>query len=408
MSHPTLTKGPESFSAFEDYFAEHDENAVLIGPRGLPDMSETIWEAVSPATDFYMHADRLGMRLNHDLVVALSDEPVRLKHGLSVLSRASLLVGRGVNGECCPPELFAPRGYDASMADDWLPAQGQLNRLAESTHHPQYQLLARMLQDTVFPVREAKGYMPIKARPPERARRVFNSHKQKYEETALCDYAEQDFTKLLTSRKNRKKSLIPIKQDGELIGLRKLEGDQTMLLARPVLLNGVRVEPGAIMTVESKSKNQSFSFGRLSIFGCASFCDVVRYFARNIKESMVDSVESRRRTLKALRIFRSEVGLAYVPEFAPQDEATDAVDPEKALQLSIQKNIFDMAVGLVGLRALTHSQEAERAQILLNIHNLRQRAIRRYGWEAFEEVHMNFLGRIASGQSSTISYRESS
>ncbi len=390
----------DSFSTFEDYLRQQDESLVPLWSPNLPDMPPDIWDATTQAVDFYMIADESGMRLNQDFRATLSDKIVMRRWGLSALSRISRLIGKGVNGECQPAELFAPRGYDASAADDWLPAQAQLLELENRLHSPYYRLLTRMLQDIVFPKQEAEGYLPVVARPPECARQVLNAERRQYDQTALCDYAEYDFVVLLSNVSRHTTELARVQQDDQLIGYQKLKGDQTMLLARPVLLNGVRIEPGAIMTMQyDKDGWPAFSFGRLSLFGCVRYIDVVRYFASNIKEEIASSAVVHGRMQRALQSFRSQAGVVFDSDesenvhIAPGD-----IGPERALQLSIQKRIFDMAAKLSCTPGETFQQKEDCQHMQSAIYELRQCAIRRYDWEAFENAFMSFLGQVAAKQ----------
>lgn len=369
--------------------------------RGIPDMSPIVWDALSPGADYYLTAARHGLLLSDAFKAVLFDEPVPSKQGISVLGRASMMVGSVVNRRQKLSELFAE---SQDRPENWRPAEEQFDSLIESVHDEPYKLLTRMLRDAAYPRKSEPGYKQIAARAPEQAYTVISSPSGVPKKTKLCDYSDELFASLLANRRKAERTgeLRPVERGNHAFGLLKTKTDQLMLSTDSLLLNGVRIEPGALMTVEgSRRSGYSFAFGRWSVFSCATFYQSVRYFARNLADSALVFAEDEQSLERGLVQFREFAGLPLVDEpnveaLMPKDESS--CSREEQLQLNVQDQLYDMATILESLRGTSPDQAVTRERIIRCMHGLRRSMIEAFGPTATDRVQIAHLGRIAARQ----------
>lgn len=318
-----------------------------------------------------------GVTLSDELAKTLQGESLsRSAYHTEGLAFATNLLGEAINKQVRKNWMFrnieyryktradTEGSYDESVPI--YPSKETLDTLSENPYAGKSgQLFFGMLRDTIYPYTKQSedGYVEVSARAPKVSRHSKRYQSAESHTANLCANTETHF---MADMQNENTPLRSIKVDGAEVAIQKHEGDHTALATKPLIINGVRIPIGSVLTVEGNEESgYSFGFGRLTAFSFEDPEEAAREFPMIfIREGLKNEINRFGRFSVALKNFRYRAGLKTEPHLqtAVQEyaERHDLSFEEAAAGLCAETEAY-IAEDRVARTLRTFAQQAETA-----------------------------------------------
>lgn len=268
-----------------EVFEAIDEHVEQLDPRQLNKL-EMRYGADCVVLPFALREN--AVHLSASLTGSLEGESRSGDHSTTGLGRATIDIGRVINGVRDPrtlfdygklPEVEKTDEYGYRRQEAVLPPIERMHDTLKSAGLGESgKIVAQMLADIVEPYvkTEGDGYIQLPVRSAEDPYETGRDGNYSGNTAKLCSNTEYHFA-ISHNGFAEYSGLKELQVDGEVVALKKFTGDHTAILVKPAVLNGVRLPVGSIvMPGEDEDGNTTFAFGRLSAFVFDSPQDALR------------------------------------------------------------------------------------------------------------------------------------